>query len=441
MADKKSKDEEIVKIIDALDNLQKELEGIRVPKGDINYFTATAMLTQEIKHSAFLAWLLDPSKEHNLGSAMIERFIDRLFRYSNVKNKNANNTKSNLDILCYKNINKNNLLNVCKNGEIEVETEVASSANKRADLCITLLSADKKEKYLILIENKVFSTTHDDQLSEYETLAKEKYSDYKTILVYLTPEGEPPCNIGGDGEYNANWSIFDYKEVRDIINGLCEDILDKNKYPNLDSTNRTKLKHIMEDYVDMLNNNILIENPDVWDKIRIIRKNYEKELELINNWQDSGVDALHYCHKRVQEIFNGRIHFIMGEALEENACAFRFYTDEIKAIFDDADGNFGEDTKTPRCYIECTSTYGSIQLLVQKRGEWTPRQLKTIETISNIKKLPNNSYKLLFQEYFLKKGDRAKKFDKELEEYVESKLQAFANRLEKELEKIGSWQF
>lgn len=191
----------------------------------------------------------------------------------------------------------------------------------------------------------------------------------------------------------------------------------------------------------MVNNSILIENPDVWDKIRQIRKNYEKELELINEWQDSSGDALHYIHKRVKEIFAGRIHFVMGEVLEENACAFRFYTDEIKSAFDETDGNFGENTKTPRCYVECTSTYCNIQLLAQKRGDWTPRQTKAIETISTVKSLPSSSYKLLFQEYYLKKGDRAKNFDKTLEEYAESKLQAFVKRLEYELQEIRSWTF
>lgn len=129
----------------------------------------------------------------------------------------------------------------------------------------------------------------------------------------------------------------------------------------------------------------------------------------------------------------------MGEILE-NACAFRFYTDEIKSVFDENDGNFGENTSSPRCYIECNGTYCSIQLLVQKRGEWTPRQIKAVETISTVKTLPGGFSKLIFQEYFLRKGERAKKFET-LKGDIESRLQTFVNRLEKELKEISSWQF
>lgn len=439
MATKKTKDPDIVRTIKSLDKLQKELESLRMPKGDINYFAATAMLTQEIKHSAFLSWLLNPSKEHNLGSVMLERFVEKLFKYRNVKSKHAN-VKSNRDILGGKNIDKDSLLNTCKSGKVEILTEVTSSTGKRADICIKLQSnTDKREKYLILVENKVFTTTHDDQLLEYQKLAKEKYHDYDKIFVYLSPNGERPLNI--DESYNDNWCIFDYEEVRDIIKSLYEDLSNKNNFPNLDSKNRAKLKLMMEDYITMVNNSILVENPDVWDKIRQIRKNYEKELELINEWQDSSGDALRYCHKRVQEIFVGKIHFVMGETLEENACTFRFWTDEMKTIFDEADGNFGEDTKTPRCYIECTSTYGNIQLIVQKRGEWTSRQKRAVEEISNVKRFSDAPNKLVFQEYFLKKGDRSKKFDAEIQEGIESVLQTFATRLEKELKEISSWKF
>lgn len=130
-----------------LDKLQEELEELRAPKGEVNYFTATAMLTQEIKHSAFIAWLLNPDKEHNLGSVMLERIIERLYKYNNVKNSKVDNIKSNRDILCDTGMDKDELLNACKNGEIAVETEVVSSANKRADLCITLKSGTKKKVF------------------------------------------------------------------------------------------------------------------------------------------------------------------------------------------------------------------------------------------------------------------------------------------------------
>ena len=44
-----------------------------------NLFQAIGMETQEIRHSNFIAWLLDPNESHGLGDTLIKLFLTRLF--------------------------------------------------------------------------------------------------------------------------------------------------------------------------------------------------------------------------------------------------------------------------------------------------------------------------------------------------------------------------
>ena len=42
---------------------------------------AVGMSTQEVKHSAFLAWLLDPNKPHGLGNAVLKLLLEKVRAY------------------------------------------------------------------------------------------------------------------------------------------------------------------------------------------------------------------------------------------------------------------------------------------------------------------------------------------------------------------------
>lgn len=63
--------------------LQDALETIRRHKTrGMNIFSAVGMTRQEVKHSAFLAWLLTPFKgteQHGLGNVFLRRWLERLF--------------------------------------------------------------------------------------------------------------------------------------------------------------------------------------------------------------------------------------------------------------------------------------------------------------------------------------------------------------------------
>lgn len=67
-------------ILQRLENLRSELEQIRaIENVRANIFDAVGMERQEVKHSAFIAWLLDPDKPHGLGNRFLAEFCKRLF--------------------------------------------------------------------------------------------------------------------------------------------------------------------------------------------------------------------------------------------------------------------------------------------------------------------------------------------------------------------------
>jgi hypothetical protein len=59
--------EEFLRDIDILDGLKKWNK-------EINFFEITGIVKAEIRHSNFLAWLLDSNETHGLGDAFIRRF-------------------------------------------------------------------------------------------------------------------------------------------------------------------------------------------------------------------------------------------------------------------------------------------------------------------------------------------------------------------------------
>lgn len=70
-------EEEAIRELKALD---AALSGIK-PARDINIFDAVGMVTQEIKHSAFLAWLLNPTAAHGMDNASLSDFLNALWDY------------------------------------------------------------------------------------------------------------------------------------------------------------------------------------------------------------------------------------------------------------------------------------------------------------------------------------------------------------------------
>lgn len=174
----------------------------------LNVFEILGITRTEIRHSNFLAWLLDPNACHGLGDRFLRAFVAKL-------------------------------------GQAEQLPQNFSGCLVRREWQhIDLLLLCPEEKYLLCIENKVFSGEHDNQLQRYRDVLEREYPDYTKSFAFLTrdgrfPEGEKECQY---------WQPVSYTDVLDAIAEIRKDavITDEVKML-LEHYEIAVRRHIVED--------------------------------------------------------------------------------------------------------------------------------------------------------------------------------------------------
>lgn len=422
-------------IIHSLTKLENELKKIsQVEEEEINFFTAVGMAKQEVKHSFFFAWLLDPKNPHRFkedGISVLYKFFERLYDYvpkNYGKKEDKDNIETNEKILASTVHSKSELLSFLQS-KVEVNTEqVIVNAESRIDILIDLPDT----KTVVVIENKVDTQSHDNQLCRYQeeiNNVNSKFKDYiRKIFVYLSPQGEVPKNngLGGDGKYNKNYCIFDYREICKIVEEIKKEL--SNKKSN------TKIKYILEDYLDMCKTNIFHENPEAFEICRRIMADDElrSAYETLVNYNNTPVESkvLEYC---CRDILN-----------DQNAEGRRmFYTPVMKNYF----LKHGETFTGNECRIVCQPEYDGAnrdgnqklkgyvifaQLTTESTKHWTPAQDKLVEKLNKTK---SGKYaRIITKVHLLSASECREQWDK-VEPLLPERLKKFKEKLA-ELENI-----
>jgi hypothetical protein len=145
------------------DRLLKDEQFDRLDLGlkNPNIFQVLRIAKNEIRHSNFLSWLLDPNQSHKLGDIFLKRFLREVF---------SSDKFSGID-------------------QVDVEGMDLSSAVihrewKNIDILITL------ENVVVCVENKVLSKEHSNQLKRYKDIIESQYPEHHKTFVFLTPEGD-----------------------------------------------------------------------------------------------------------------------------------------------------------------------------------------------------------------------------------------------------------
>ena len=196
----------------------------------------------EIKHSNFLSWLFNLNKK--IDNKVIDyppiRGLLKIIQNNNFY-KFLNNI--NLDEVDISNVN---VLRECHN----------------IDLLITLKI--NNENYVIVIENKIDSLIHGNQLEKYSIFANTHLKDYKKILLFLYA-GYELKKDQIDKINNSKYTIITYQNIYDYV---LKDLL---IYSNNDN-----VKYLVKDYI----HNIACYNSDY--TYGLIVTNEEKEwIELL----------------------------------------------------------------------------------------------------------------------------------------------------------------
>lgn len=298
-----------------------------------NIFSILGIGRAEIRHSNFLAWLLDPNESHGLGNRFLIRILQDLSTEEN-----------NLDIF---EIGKLNFSDVEVNREVPISLENRNK-NKDAFIDILIVFRDDSDKLVICIENKIDTTDSDEQLKNYRTYIENTFKEkdgYKNVFVYLTPNGTNPNSVD-----EVKWSKYSYKDG--IIKHL--EIIENSI---LDSTIRTYMsdylsilkQEVMENKksnIETIANNIFKDHRPVfefvfknksnelykldWEKYSWVIKYAEKFRDILKEIDENIDDELGYTKTYISVKRNNQICYEFYSRERKPNCAMGFSFDKNK---------------------------------------------------------------------------------------------------------------
>ena len=148
-----------------LDNLllSEDLEELNNLTGHFNIFNALKLQNNEIRHSNFLAWLMTPYESHKLGDYFLKEFLK-----SAIKEYSLNTDIS----LSLKDIA------FLKFDDAEIRREYKN---------IDLLIVSAQNKFVCIVENKIWTGEHDCQLERYAGIVDTEFNGYQKLYIYLAP--------------------------------------------------------------------------------------------------------------------------------------------------------------------------------------------------------------------------------------------------------------
>lgn len=138
---------------------------------NFNIFDALSVQTQEIRHSAFLGFLLNPNQTHGFGTKFLTEFLR----------------------LCSAKLSDSIPLLDLNLSLTKLTFEKRFHNNKSLDLLIEIPYAINNESCVIAIEHKIFSNERDGQLKDYtDGLRHYLGGDGNLHKIYLTMRGDDP---------------------------------------------------------------------------------------------------------------------------------------------------------------------------------------------------------------------------------------------------------
>ena len=145
----------------------EDLERLESGLNEVNFFEAVGAVKSELRHSDFLAYLLDPQANHGLSDKFLKRLAQRASPASN------SSTLSPLNF-----------------GVWDIQSSTVERESDNTDILIV----DDTNKFVIVIENKIQSGEHDDQLEKYKKKIEARYPGYRFLFLYLSVDGDVPSH-------------------------------------------------------------------------------------------------------------------------------------------------------------------------------------------------------------------------------------------------------
>ncbi len=217
--------------LEALRALQadaSELKCVESSSNRFNVFEAIGFVNQELVHSRFLAFLLDPRQSHGLRDVFLAKFLDEASLPLDLRDK-------------------------------DLDLTLVHREWQHVDILLT----NETHRIAVIIENKIWTTEHSDQLDRYYQQVKKRHPGWQVLGIYLTPYGDVPSQKA--------YLPFSYETVCRALDEVSEDASSV-----LAPDTRMAIRH----YTDMVRRNI-VGDSEVARLCQQIYQRHKRALDLI----------------------------------------------------------------------------------------------------------------------------------------------------------------
>ena len=146
-----------------------DLERLELLLDEFNLFEAVGVVRQELRHSDFLGFLLDPRQPHGLGDTFLTLFLRKVVQAADLETAPF----SAIDVTLW---------------------DLSDSEVRREWKNIDLLVLNPTHRFAIVIENKIGSAEHSGQLGRYRAQVARDFPGWQFGGVLLTPGGDTPSD-------------------------------------------------------------------------------------------------------------------------------------------------------------------------------------------------------------------------------------------------------
>lgn len=294
--------EQYQKFFDEFEKVYKEYENKvkeRRARGIHDYNVFDVLETKEVKHSKFIASLLDPKGLHYQGDLFLREFI-----------------------------------NACGISDFGLDTSNAQVFREYENIDIYITDGNKH----IIIENKLWTGDHDEQIARYIQAIvdeqKEQNGIYERILVlYLTPFDDEIKSLGGIDEVGKDYLKLGQNQVAFRHISYKNEILNWLNAIKAEIINLTDLNVLISQYEKavkkLTNQGEKMENDKVKEQIK---QNYELCATIDDNFESAGIELINNFFEEVYRGLNNNLEFKNNWTLSFNKLPFNKVENERKDI-------------------------------------------------------------------------------------------------------------
>ena len=361
----------------------EDLEQLETILDRFNLFASLNLVRQEVRHSQFLSWLLDPSETHSLGDFWLRQFLRGVIKIGDRKS---------FDLPSLFDLDDWDL------GRVEVRREWYN---------IDLLILDRDNCFVCAIENKVDTGEHSGQLERYRTIVEREFNDFKKAFVFLTK--------GGDEPSDESYIPMSYGELADLI---------ENALNRRENQVNDQIKLFVQHYLDMVGRYI-VEQSDVQEICRRLYQNHRRALDLIfENRPDRGNDV----YRVIRDYIGSRDDLIPEKSIKTY---IRFLPEWMDIVPRKGTGEWVESKRIVLCELE-NREYVKFKLVMGPGAEQIRKRLyeesKNLpEQFGAVKKSLSAKYHTFFTETWINKTEYQELSDEEIRGRLVEKLEPLLN--------------